>query len=158
MVEIVLPSKKNREESLQKFAGQLSDLIDRVGMKISARGWAYTLEGFKLITKAQLDLVENLINECRKKGYLPIDFTAEEEARKFSGVEIPETRTPLQYLKSWLNGTINSAEYYTPNWWLKEKYYIQMVAEKIDVKNLFEPICREYHIPIASSKGWASII
>lgn len=149
-IRIELPSKRNREESLRRFAKQLEEFTEDVGMKQSARGWAYQLEGMKLITKAQLDLVENLINECRKRGHLPIDFTAEEEGRKFSGVEVPETRTPLQYIKGWLNGTINSAEYYTPNWWSKEKYYIQMLVEKIDLKNLFEPICKEYHVPIAT--------
>ncbi|MBE3122070.1 MAG: hypothetical protein IMZ53_12520 [Thermoplasmata archaeon] len=157
-IRIELPSKRNREESLRRFAQQLEKFTEDVGMKQSARGWAYQLEGMKLITKAQLDLVENLINECRKRGYLPIDFTAEEEGRKFSGIEVPEKKTPLKYLRGWLNVTINSAEYYTPNWWLKEKYYIQMLVEKIDLKNLYEPICKEYHIPSATSKGWSSVI
>jgi len=33
-----------------------------------------------------------------------------------------------------------------------------MVVEKIDLKTLFEPVCREYHIPIATSKGWSSML
>lgn len=33
-----------------------------------------------------------------------------------------------------------------------------MLVEKIDLKTLFEPICREYHIPIANAKGWSSIL
>jgi hypothetical protein len=155
---MVLPGKRNRDSQLRNFAQQLEEFTADVGMKQSARGWAYQLEGMRLITKAQLDLVENLINECRKRGYLPIDFTAEEEGRKFSGVEKPEEVSPIQYLRSFLKGTIESADYYTPNWWEGEKFYIQMVVEKIDLKNLFEPVCKEYHIPIATAKGWASII
>jgi len=48
--------------------------------------------------------------------------------------------------------------YYTPDWWDGEEYYIQMVVEKIDLKSLFEPVCRDYHIPIATSKGWSSML
>jgi len=157
MVEFTLPTRTNREQGLQNFAEQLKELTAEIGMKLSSRGWAYQLEGFRLINKDQFDLVENLINECRKKGYLPVDFTAEEEARKFSGIEHPETQTTQEYLKSFLEATINSAEYYTPDWWDGEEYYIQMLVEKIDIKNLFYPICKQYHIPIATSKGWSSI-
>lgn len=38
-----------------------------------------------------------------------------------------------------------------------EEYYIQMIVEKIDLKYLFEDVCKEYHIPIATAKGWSSI-
>jgi hypothetical protein len=33
-----------------------------------------------------------------------------------------------------------------------------MLVEKIDLKTLFEPICLKYHIPVANSKGWSSIL
>jgi hypothetical protein len=33
-----------------------------------------------------------------------------------------------------------------------------MVVEKIDLVTLFQPICADYHIPIANSKGWSSIL
>jgi hypothetical protein len=92
------------------------------------------------------------------KGYLPIDFTAEEEARKFSGVEIPESETPIQFMKRYLEATLTCEKWYTPDWWEGEEYYIQMVVEKIDLKTLFEPVCREYHVPIATSKGWSSML
>jgi len=158
MVEVTLPTRSNRKAGLQTFANQLEALVREIGMKLSSRGWAYQLEGFNLITKDKFDVVENIINECRKKGYLPVDFTAEEEARKFAGIEIPETDTIPEYLKSFISATLNSAEYYTPEWWDGEEYYIQMLVEKIDVKNLFYPTAHKYHIPIATSKGWSSII
>ncbi len=157
-MEFELPGRRNRDEGLELFAGQLIKLDKQVGFKVSSRGWCYELEGFGLITKDKFSLVENLINECRKKGHLPVDFVAEEESRKFSGIEIPESRTPIQYLRSFLSGTLNSAEYYTPNWWKGEEYYIQMVVEKIDLKTLFTPVCERFHIPIATSKGWSSVL
>jgi len=33
-----------------------------------------------------------------------------------------------------------------------------MLVEKIDLKSLFGPVCWDYHIPIATSKGWSSML
>lgn len=157
---IQLPSGRGetREQRLKDFANYLNGLQAQVGFKVSARGWAYILEQNGFITKAQFDIVEGLVNECRTKGILPVDFVAEEESRGFSGVEAPEDRTPEQYMAALLRGALNAEEYYTPNWWDGEDYYIQMVVEKIDLKTLFNPVCQLYHIPIATSKGWSSIL
>lgn len=151
-------SQKATRENLTEFATQLEKLSDRIGFKVSARGWCYQLEMEGLITKAQFDRVETLINKCRKLGILPIDFTAEEEGRKFSGVENPNTNTPVEEMRSWIVASMQSEIYYTPNWWEGEKYYIQMLVEKIDLKTLFLPVCKKYHIPIATSKGWSSML
>lgn len=152
-----LPTRgKDRELQLEAFAGQLKGVQEQIEDKVSARGWCYLLEQFGLITKAGFDKVENLINSCRDRGYLPIDFTAEEEARKFSGVEYPETLSPLEFIKRFLNDVLEAENYYTPDWWKGEEYYIQMVVEKVDLKTLFEPVCRVYHIPISTAKGWSS--
>jgi len=156
---IKLPSRgKNREAEMQEFAGQLKELDIQIGFKVSARGWCYILEGYNLITKAQFDLIEALINKCRRDGTLPIDFVAEEEARKFSGVEEPDEGSPAMYMKQFLDGALNAENYYIPDWWDGEEYYIQMVVEKIDLKTLFEPVCQRFHIPIATSKGWSSML
>ena len=48
---------------LQKISRTLSD-------KISSRGWAYILEQKRYINKDQFDMVTNVMNKCRKKGYL----------------------------------------------------------------------------------------
>ena len=122
------------------------------------RGWCYQLEVEGIITKAEFDKVENLINRCRKEGILPIDFTAEEEGRQFSGVEIPDTDSPIEDLRYWINNTLTTEERYNANWWEDEDYYIQMVVEKIDLKTLFIPVCNKYKIPIATSKGWSSML
>jgi len=143
---------------LVDFAQQLRELSRKIGFKVSARGWCYQLEMERLITKAQFDRVESLINKCRKLGILPIDFTAEEEGRKFSGVEEPNTNTPIEDMREWIEASMRSERYYTPDWWDGEKYYIQMVVEKIDLKTLFIPVCKKYHIPIATSKGWSSML
>jgi len=143
---------------LHEFAGELKEISGRVGFRLSSRGWCYQLEVDGLITKAEFGKVENLINRCRKEGILPIDFTAEEEGRQFSGVEIPDTDTPVEDLRYWIENTLTTEERYKPDWWEGEDYYIQMVVEKIDLKTLFEPVCKKYKIPIATSKGWSSML
>lgn len=160
MSELKLPSGRGikRVESLTAFAQALEELGSQAGFKISARGWAYQLEVERLINKSQFDLVEKIVNECRKDGYLPIDFTAEEEGRKFSGVENPEEESPIGYMRNYLEGAMECQEWYTMDWWDGEEYYIQMVVEKIDLKTLFGPVCKKYHIPISSSKGWSSLL
>lgn len=152
-----LPGRKNRKEGLKEFSKELIKLGDRIGFKISSRGWCYQLEGFGLITKAEFDKAENLINGCRRQGYLPIDFIAEEEGRQFSGIEIPEKASPLEHFARILKLSLRSEEFYTPDWWAGEEYYIQMIVEKIDLKTLFSPVCEQYHIPIATTKGWSSM-
>ena len=150
-------TKKVTKKRLEEFAKEIKKISDIIGFKISARGWCYQLEGKGLITKAEFDKVENLINRCRKLGILPIDFTAEEEGRKFSGVETPDTDSPIEDLRYWVEKTLRTEESYVPDWWDGEEYYIQIVVEKIDLKTLFEPICKRYKIPIATSKGWSSM-
>jgi len=142
----------------EQFAQMLEDLSAQIGFKISARGWAYQLEGLGLITKGEFDRAENLINRCRAQGYLPIDFVAEEEARQFSGIEDPNEETPTEWLAAFLKAALQCEDDYTPDWWDGEDYYIQVIVEKIDLKTLFSPVCKEYHIPIATSRGWSSML
>jgi len=150
--------EKATEANLRKFAQQLMALSEQIGFKVSARGWCYQLETSRLINKDQFDRVESVINKCRKRGILPIDFVAEEEGRQFSGVERPEEVTPLVWLKQYIEAPLRCHEWYTPDWWIGEEYYIQMLVEKIDLKTLFAPVCEMYHIPIATSKGWSSML
>lgn len=145
-------------KNLTQFSEFMISLSRDIGFRVSSRGWAYILEQKRFINKDQFDKVTNTINKCRKKGYLPIDFTAEESAREFKGVENPEERDIVDYFGSWLNYSLRAADFYTPDWWDGEEYYIQMVVEKIDLVTLFTPVCKEYHIPIANSKGWSSML
>lgn len=156
--KIPLGRGKKLQEEMTVFASNLKELGLKIGMRVSSRGWCYQLEGFRLINKSEFDLVERSINKCRKVGLLPIDFIAEEEGRRFSGVEHPEDRTPIEYIEGYLKATLECENWYTPDWWDGEKYYIQMLVEKIDLKNLWEPICRQYHVPIATSRGWSSML
>jgi len=151
-------SKKITSKKLKQFADIIIDLSNDIGFKVSSRGWGYLCEGRGYINKSQFDKVEAAINRCRKEGLLPVDFVAEEVSRAFEGIEVPSKGTVMDTLKWMLENVRDGQKYFTPDWWNGEEYYIQMVVEKIDLKTLFEPICSEYHIPIANAKGWQSIL
>lgn len=157
MFSFSLDGKLTREQ-LEDFAEGLQAMSRTIGFKVSARGWCYLLEGKRVINKDQFDRAENYINKCRKEGLLPVDFVAEEEGRQFSGVETANDETLLEFIRSYIEAPLNCYQWYGPNWWENEEYYIQMLVEKIDLKTLFSPVCEEYFIPIATSKGWSSVL
>ena len=99
MADIVFDlDKAATSERLQEFADQVIAIEKKVGMKQSSRGWCYMMENLRLINKNQFDKVESWINRCRKEGYLPIDFVAEEQGRQFSGVEEPTQYDPVKFM------------------------------------------------------------
>lgn len=151
-------SGKLSKGQVQEFADGLIDMQSRIDYKVSARGWCYILEGQRVINKDQFDRAEHYINKCRKEGTLPVDFVAEETAREFSGVDEPDERTLQEYIRSYVKAPLSCYKWYSPDWWENENYYIQMVVEKTDLKTLASPITEQYHIPIANSKGWSSVL
>jgi len=145
---------------LQIFADRLKEIQETIPSKISARGWCYILEGMNAIDKSQFDRVEKSINECRKCGLLPIDFTAYDNAREFANVEslTEYTETPEDFLISHLKYFLECYEFKDDiAFWETQEYFIQMLVEKIDIKNLFLETCKKYHIPIANARGWSDI-
>ena len=128
--------------------------------KISARGWCYLLEGFGVITKDRFDKCFKIINLCRKEGYLPVDFTAQDEARAFFNLEklTKDYKEPIDYIYERLDYIKDIDETKDDiSFWESQKYYIQMMAEKIDVRNLFRDITKKYHIPISNARGWSDM-
>lgn len=145
-------------DRLEEFADEMRTISNQIGFKVSARGWGYLLEQAGFINKSQFDKVEKVINTCRREGILPVDFVAEEDARAFHGIEEPTLGPVRNTLRGLVRAVLNGAHYYTPDWWDGEEYYIQMLVEKIDLRTLFKPVCEDYHIPIANSRGWSSIL
>lgn len=151
-------TQKITRGKLADFALELQRISRRIGFKVSARGWCYLLEQSRLINKDEFDKVECVINRCRRIGLLPVDFVAEEKAREFTGIEIPTDGSVKSVLKWMLRDVLTGHRYFTPDWWEGEDYYIQMVVEKIDLVTLFESVTSDYHIPLANTKGWSSIL
>ena len=177
--KIKLPKQKKGRKTVQEkavyelelkdFSDKLKDLqyiiagtkYIREKDKVSARGWCYLLEGFGVITKDQFDKCFKIINLCRKEGYLPIDFVAQDSSREFFNIEslTEEYKKPLDYLVSylmWVKKCDKSKK--DVAFWQSQKYYIQIMVEKLDVRNLFIDVCEKYHIPISNAKGWSDML
>lgn len=154
--------KKLTAKRKERFVEMLMDMQRQIGSRrVSSRGWCYLMENMNLINKGQFDKVQNAINDCRKQGLLPVDFVAEEAARQFENVLIPSVRegkTIKDTLTWMLSDVLDGHTYFKPEYWEGEEYYIQMIVEKVDLFNLFQPICNRYNIPIANSRGWSSIL
>jgi hypothetical protein len=116
------------------------------------------LEGANAITKGDIDLVENLINDCRKSGSLLLNICVTDDSRSFSNVELLDTTTPEEEAQ-WAVDYIKSAhQNYNPfSFWKFQTHYIQMLVEKIDLRNLFDPECKKLRLPLAPTKGWSDL-
>lgn len=151
------------ERMLEGFASKILEInASRTNpIKCSSRGWCYLLEGLGLIHKGEFNSVQKAINDCRKIGLLPINFVAEDqdETRRFRGViEASDPAALLAEIKGEVLRFLGDLPSRTTDYWEGEEYYLMMCVEKGDILTLFEPICREYHVPIVSSKGWPPIL
>lgn len=150
------------EERLRDFAKEIRaiDALRKRRMKYSSRGWAYLLEGLGKIHKGEFTSCQKAINDCRKLGLLPIDFTAQDQdaTRRFACIhEAVDPTVPLKKLKEDIDEMLQELPSRITDYWDDEKFYVMMCVEKGDIRNLFKPICQEYHVPIVNSKGWYPI-
>ncbi len=157
---LVFPTSRGRkrEEELMEFSRVFTRIAEKIGFKLSPRGWCYELESIRLVDKDLFDKAEEVINEGRIAGFISVDLVADEDARHSEGVEVPNRYTPAEYISDSLDFILDAGEYYTPNWWKDEDYYVQILVEKVDLKTLFKPVAKAFHIPIMSGKGWSSIL
>lgn len=154
-----LDQKIKYNQDLINFAEGIKELKSSLDIQVSARGWCYLLETKRVINKNQFDLVTDLITKCRKTGLLPIDICAEDDSRSIENINYsPHSDDPKKYLDSLLDTLQWHIEYYNPiDFWENQQYQLFLAVEKIDLKGLFQPICRKYHIPYVNFKGWADI-
>jgi len=151
------------EARLESFANEILviDSQKTKRIKYSSRGWCYLLEGLSKIDKGEFAAAQKAINDCRKLGFLPIDFIAQDQdqTRHFKGIhEASQPETQLEQLQQDMKDMLRHLPSKTTDYWNREEYYVMMCVEKGDLINLFKPVCDQYHVPIVSSKGWAPIL
>ena len=149
----------NSRINLQRLSVILLNIQSRMDFKVGARGWCYILEGapYRLLNKEKFGIVGDSIARCRHKGYLPWDFCVEDGTRLASNIQEPDLEDIEEFICVNLLNTVASDKFYEMSFWKEQDYYIEMLVEKLDIKELFRPICRSYHIPIATGRGWADI-
>ncbi len=145
------------KEALEVFSKSLMNFQKNSSLdKITSRGWCYIIETSGFIRKDQFDLCQDVINECRDKGILPINFVALDLNREFFYIDHINYSIPKEHIVDWLYSAKDSEQYKEDfEFWESQSCYIQCMVEKIDVLNLFKPICEKYHIPMANGKGWS---
>ena len=145
------------QEELATWCAGLLEINSTSEFKISSRGWCYMLEPHGL-AKGDFDRAEKLINDCRKDGNLPVDFTAADDTRKPVNLTHIDNTSPEEEAEYIVDNIWSAQEAYNPfSFWDYQDVYIQMLVEKIDLKSLFGPVCAEFDVPLGNAKGWADI-
>jgi hypothetical protein len=150
-------TKAAYQEKVAAFCTTLLEVKSRLDFEIGSRGWAYILEGDRLIDKDEIDAAQTLINDCRKSGDLPLDFCSEDGKRAAENLEDIDS-DPQERAAELLNYIETAERYYTPfSFWDDLGVYVQMAVEKSNLKNLFTKVCAEFCMPIANIGGWGDL-
>jgi hypothetical protein len=146
------------EAELLAFCREIRQIASGLDFKVSSRGWCYILENRGDIAKGDFDAAQRLINDCRKTGLLPLDICAEDEASAVANLEALDETDPGEEAEAVIDYLDEAHLNYTPFSFFDDlDVYVEMLVEKVDLKNLFEPVCAEFRIPIANGGGWTDI-
>ena len=146
------------ENDLRRFAEYIKQEAAQLDFRPSSRGWAYMLEGARLINKSEIDTAQDTVNELRRRGWLPLNICAEDTKRAWHGIEQLSDPDTDEAITGILYSIEALSNVYTPySFWEGKDCYIQMLVEKTDLRELFAPVCRPYRIPIANGGGWADL-
>jgi hypothetical protein len=169
VIDLILPPPRGRKgrptkaetEEIARCRRHLVEVLremrSRTDFSPGARGWCYLLEqdgGY--IDKGQFDLAEKEINICRECGMLPINFCSEDTARAPDYLEDLDDDDPKEHAKQRVKWVSECWKDYSPlSFWEFQPVYFECWVEKVDLKSLFGPVCKLYHVPLANAKGWS---
>jgi|SRR5262249_8718513 len=145
-------------EQVARFCKLILQINSTMDFAVGSRGWCYILERHGL-RKGDFDAAQKLITACRKSGELPLDICAEDASRATIGIEQLDHASIDDEVESYIDHLRNRAhENYTPiSFWDDLDVYIEMAVEKLDLRNLFEPVCEKLHTPLTNFKGWSDL-
>ena len=124
---------------------------------VSSRGWCYLLEPHGLF-KGDFDSAQKLINDCRKSGQLPLDICCEDERRGADNLESIDDTDPNEEAARIIEYVNGAEENYFPfSFWEAQDTYVQMMVEKVDLKNLFSSVTAPFRIPTSNASGWVDL-
>ena len=141
--------------NVASWCALILEINSSMDFSVGARGWCYILENRNALRKGDFDVAEKLITDCRKSGDLPLDICAEDDARETIGLEEITGNTVEEEAESWIDHLRNHAhESYAPiSFWDDQKVYVEVAVEKLDLRNQFEPVCKEFYVPLTNFKG-----
>ena len=146
--------------NVASWCALILEINSSMDFSVGARGWCYILENRNALRKGNFDVAERLITDCRKSGDLPLDICAEDDSRETIGLEEGIAGTTVEEeAADWIDYLRNRAhESYTPiSFWDDRNVYVEVAVEKLDLRNLFEPVCKEFYVPLTNFKGWSDL-
>ena len=150
-------SEAKFQASLKVFCELILEIKSSMDFDVGSRGWCYILEPHGLL-KGDFADAQKLITDCRKSGDLPLDIRAEDEYRETVGLQDLDEQDIETQAQSCVDYVNSAQEYYTPfGFWDDLDVYVEVVVEKLDLRNLFAPVCDEFFVPIANFKGWSDL-
>jgi hypothetical protein len=165
---LVLPKRRRGYQSRQAeaeyrdqiaaFCALILRIRSTMDFRVGSRGWGYILERHGL-RKGDFDGVQRPINACRKSGALPLDICDEDDSRATIGIEELDSNDIPEEVEGWVAHLRDHAhKRYTPiSFWSELDVYVEMAVEKLDLRNLFEPVCEEFAVPLTNFKGWSDL-
>src|SRR5664280_1995515 len=78
--------KRLYQHQVEVFCQGVKEVNSSLDFQVSSRGWCYLLEEYGL-NKGDFDKAQDLINDCRKSGKLPLDICAEDSTRTAEGID-----------------------------------------------------------------------
>ena len=146
------------QEQVDTFCRLILQIRSTMDFAVGSRGWCYILERHGL-RKGDFDAAQKLITECRKSGALPLDICAEDSSRETVGIERLDSNDIPNEVESWVDYVREDAhKRYTPiSFWDDLDVYVEVAVEKLDLRSLFEPVCKEFHVPVTNLKGWSDV-
>jgi hypothetical protein len=149
--------RAEHDAALATWCERLLKLKPRIEFDPGVRGWCYVMEEYGL-SKGDFDRAEDLVSECRKRGLLPLDFTGDEVGREFIHIEELDEADPEDEARRVAAYVETAHESYEPlSLWEFQENYVEMLVEKVGLRNLFEPVCERYHVALGNTRGSWSI-
>src|SRR5262245_60319043 len=91
-------AQRRYDRELRAFCEAVQEIRSRLDFAPSARGWCYILEEHGL-RKGDFGRAERLLTVCRKLGHLPLEITAEDDARETIGLIETHDNSPREYAR-----------------------------------------------------------
>lgn len=154
-----LPQDAPRRESDQAYADFAATLlaIDRtLDFKMAERDWCYHLEESEFgLKKSEFDRAEYAIKQCRLRGLLPIDFIADDDVRRPWGTDPTLANGPIEDgMKRIFDDVLLTVKDYEAEAYADfQPCYLEVLVEKIGLRNMLESVCDDYHVLISNGRG-----
>jgi hypothetical protein len=167
--------KRQRQRFSSRGWGYLHEGKTLLGKMIQKSNFEVVQEGITTCRKLGILPIDFCLEDAKREWrendgiYAPTKVNEENPQYEIVGVD----NDPISDFKSSLwdtynhhtasvsaIGSWNNSEWWKkqyPSWWNGKKYYLQMLVEKIDLVEFFDPVCKKYNIPIANSGGWSDL-